>query len=879
MAEKENRPIAAGVDRRLFALSAAVMLVGMALLGMMAFMPVTTADPGPPISDVVENDDLITGATATPDILLRGSTDTSVITYTIMTLDIGYQFIQNVSVTIWDGVDGGVEIELYSWNATLDDNDTATIDYSIDFEYDGTYMGDTMQVNISADYFDNRTYEKIWDTDSMMIMFVDGPGWVKDLDAHPDTVPGTGMTNISWNISRDYDDIDDVWFGIYDNNAMMWVIHNDAMLNHMNGSGYVWYWYHFNIPEYHASTHNVNVTVLDSWGYTEIINETLITVQEMAPVNVSDLMHFEFPEDDMIPVDLSDLFYDANGDDLKFYIDTTDTGNLVIEWGSLSDIDVSALEDWNGEEDLEVFVNDTNGGKHNVSFMLHFTITAVDDELAPAPMVDRTVMVDEVEMYKHFNPLVFFEDVDGPEFIVSLGWEWNETNKTPIWSFMDDENMTHVEIDNETLMGNASLLMDMENGTFEFPITAWVDGEPVLNSSAWVKVDEVNDLPVGPVDIKMERNSTFVADLRDHYTDADNMTEDLNFTLEDYDNETLVVSYDPMNYTLTIDPIDADFTGQGWVKINVTDGMDYYIDHIPVFVDPLMFTLTINIQFENWTANTAGYNLSHEQQIVDVTVGSEMYDDNATGQIVLTLKEGTYQFMVGFNLPANLTYVLNETSGYMVPTYDDIVMDMDMTIDVFFAWMKVEEEPQPVDNDAEWGDIKFSEAFFEKDGDDVTVIVPVDPAKENYTKLKIYLVIKNSDDANDTVEFLLPFVDGNFTLKLSDVDAWDDVKDGKKEYYFKDNGTNSYTPTDNEFEFRKEDVKDGFITVIVLIILIVLVLIALVFIMRKPAEEEYEDEVEEEETTEKVCPSCGEIVEDPDAEVCPECGEDLVEEE
>ena len=144
MAEKENRPIAAGVDRRLFALSAAVMLVGMALLGLIVFTPNATADVGA----IIEDDTLITDVTATPDTLFDTSTQQIEIAYTLTDSNTTDQWIQNISVTIWDGVDGGVEIELYTWNATDYENDTATIDKTIDFNYDGNYEGSSMQVNV-----------------------------------------------------------------------------------------------------------------------------------------------------------------------------------------------------------------------------------------------------------------------------------------------------------------------------------------------------------------------------------------------------------------------------------------------------------------------------------------------------------------------------------------------------------------------------------------------------------------------------------------------------------------------------------------------------------------------------------------------------------
>ena len=264
---------------------------------------------------------------------------------------------------------------------------------------------------------------------------------------------------------------------------------------------------------------------------------------------------------------------------------------------------------------------------------------------------------------------------------------------------------------------------------------------------------------------------------------------------------------------------------------------------------------------------------------VTLTIGENTVSINeTTGAYEIVLEAGTYAVVL--TIPVDLIYdEAAEKSGYVVPTLDDITLEEPLTLDITIEWM----DYVPTVIPATWADIDFTNAEIEKDGGDFTVIVPVNDTKGGYDQINVSFVIVNEekeDEDDDVVEFAMVFNGTHYTLTITKDDL-DDVKKGKRLYRFEDSddANNTYTDDALEFEFREKDVEDGLITVIVLIVLIVLVLIALVFIMRKPAEEEYEDEGdEEEEESERVCPSCGEIVEESDANECPECGEELEEE-
>ncbi len=843
------------------ALIAIMLLVATVMLGMFAF-PLSSAA-------IVDTEEIVESVTLTPATAYTTSTIDIQIDYALsstFTDDVEME-MRHLSVNLTEkDVEGGTVWAIYAW----DQNVGGAADNPIMWALDNSLDPGMYNVSVKAVYYNSDSLDEYVDENLTELTLVDGTGMLNSIEADPETVPGTGSVNVSWTVDRDLADIDEVTMGIFDNNEMTWTIHNEITFGTEVDVGQTDYWYIFDIADMSPMDYNVSLYVLDSWGYSEVVNDTLITVTEGAPINTSDLMNFEFDEDEMHTVDLSLLFDDPNGDDLMYYINLSDTGYLMVEMYGDSQINISAAMDWYGEENFTVSVNDGNG--NNVSFILYFEVMMVDDVLAPAG--DMTVSVDEVIGNTTFDPLLLFEDVDGPAFIVTLGWEWavNETNvsyEAPVYNYTDESNMT-VTIDDVTGEGFAQLLGDFEEGSWEFPVTAWVADVPVLNANATVEVAPVNDVPVLNVEsLVLYENEAQTFNLSALFDDPDG--PDFNASV-DTNVSYLLVTYDWETYDLSINP-STNWTGTVDLEVNVTDGVDYAVYTIPVNVILRSYAISGTVAYQE--VDGVETNLAN----VTLTIGENTVSINeTTGAYEILLEEGIYAVVL--TIPEDLMYnEAAEKSGYVVPAIDDITLEGAFTLDITVVWM----DYVPTVIPATWADIDFAGAEIEKDGDDFTVIVPVNETKGGYDQINVAFVIVNEekdDEDDDVVEFAMVFNGTHYTLTIAEDDLGD-VKDGKRLYRFEDSddANNTYTDDALEFEFKEKEVEDGLITVIVLIVLIVLVLIALVFIMRKPAEEEYEDEGdEEEEESERVCPSCGEIVEEKDATECPECGEELEEE-
>ena len=843
------------------AVIAIMLLVATVMLGMFAF-PFSSAA-------LVDTEEIVESVTLTPATAYTTSTINIQIDYVLNlsfsdAVDMEMRHL-SVNLTEMD-VEGGTVWFMYAW----DQNTGGVADNPIMWALDNALDPGMYNVSVKGVYYNTTSMDEfVWEVVEVLTL-VDGTGMLNTIEADPETVPGTGSVNVSWTVDRDASDIDEVTLGIFNNNEMTWAVYNEITFGTEVGVGQTDYWYIFDIVDMSAMDYNVSLYVLDSWGYSDMDNDTMITVTEGAPVNTSDLMNLEFDEDEAITVDLSLLFDDPNGDDLMYYINLSDTGYLMVEMYGDSQINISAAMDWYGPENFTVWVNDGNG--NNVSFVLYYEVMMVDDELAPAG--DMTVSVDEVSGNVTFDPLLLFEDVDGPAFTVTLGWEWavNETNvsyKAPVYNYTDEGNMT-VTIDNVTGEGFAQLLGDFEEGSWEFPVTAWVADVPVLDANATVEVAPVNDVPapnVESLDLFMNEAQTFNVSALFDDPDGPDFNASVDTNVSD-----ILVTYDWETYALSITP-PTNWTGTVDLEFNVTDGVDYAPYTIPVNVILRSYVISGIVAYEEVTG------VETDLANVTLTIGENTVSINeTTGAYEIALEAGTYAVI--FTIPANLTYdEIAEKSGYVVPTLDDITLEEALTLDITIEWM----DYVPTVIPATWADIDFANAEIEKDGDDFTVIVPVNDTKGGYDQINVSFVIVNEekdDEDDDVVEFAMVFNGTHYTLSIAKDDLGD-VKDGKRLYRFEDSddANNTYTDEELEFEFKEKEVEDGLITVIVLIVLIVLVLIALVFIMRKPAEEEYEDEGdEEEEESQRVCPSCGEIVEESDANECPECGEELEEE-
>ncbi|MBN1390252.1 MAG: hypothetical protein JXA22_06385 [Candidatus Thermoplasmatota archaeon] len=484
---------------------------------------------------------------------------------------------------------------------------------------------------------------------------------------------------------------------------------------------------------------------------------------------------------------------------------------------------------------------------------------------------DTTILVDETEMTATFDPLGFFYDPDGPvDLAVSIGYEenfdnvTNETVKTPVWVY-EDENIT-VEI-NSTDMANsvASVNVDVEEGSWAFPITAWVGDEYVMDAMAYVELIPVNDVPTITTDtISVYKNTPVTVDLSEYFEDADGPM--LNLTVNTTVSGALL-EYAWETYMLSINPA-TNWTGTIDVEVNATDGTDFAVYTMTIEVILMSYTVSGTLAFED--VEDVDVNMS----MVVLTIGGNEVDFNlTTGAFSIVLEEGTYDVVLAIP-EADLYDEEAEMSGYEMPTLDDIELTGDETYDIDVMY-KVYESPIPI---AAWGDIDLeSKKIKDVDG---TIEVTVGVMNDTYTgygDIALQLVIKGKDDETFAFNMTWNPTDKIYTLELTEDDLGD-VPEGKRSYYLTD-GTN--VSPDYEYEFMEKDENANLITVIVLIVLIVLVLIALVFIMRKPSEEEFdeeEEEKEEEQEGERTCVACGETVTDEEAKECPYCGESMEEE-
>ncbi|MFO8051926.1 MAG: Ig-like domain-containing protein [Thermoplasmatota archaeon] len=724
-----------------------------------------------------------------------------------------------------------------------------------------------------ANNSDTGTYYMDWDEAPFEIM--DGTPMIEDISADPLVVDnsGTGVINITFSFNRHFDHLDrgNFTMGLFNYNTMEWIeldVDEPSPENISSGPYSSTAWTHVTIPfDTPTGEYYLHLNAVDVWEYGETWNESIFRViwREVPPVMVNDTIHMN--EDEFALVDLNDHFTDPNGQDLTYYINMSAVENITIVWVNNHTINITAPMDWNGEQDFGIAVTDgIDLPGHNATFTMNVIVHPMPDDLRPTE--DRIVMINEVLMETYFDPLEFFYHPDGPvNLTVSIGYEEvvvndtsNETEKQPIWHF--EEGNISVEM-NETQqnMSKAMLLQDFEEGSWEFPIAAWIDGEWVMNGTAFVEVDPVNDVPMLAVEgITFYYDEIFTANLADLFYDPD--STNLSFIV-DTTAENLVIDYNETTHDIAIS-VENNWTGNSEFEVNVSDGEDYNVVMIPVEVQMHTYTLSGVVDYED--------NETHGLEGVFVTlmVGeTEVPVDNVTGEYSVELVEGEYS--VSITLGTDMIYDEEAgQSGYIAPELDNMTMDMDKTLDISIEWMEYTESAE----EATWEDIDFDSAVKEEEDDTLTFAIPVkNESRTGYGDLKVYLIIY---DDEEEWEFNFTWIESDmeYTLEISE-DQMDDLPEGKLKYKYSDKAGNE--TSEMEYTFRDEKQDASLVTVIVLIVLIILVLIALVFIMRKPSEE-FDEEEEEEEEGERVCPSCGETIADEEAVECPYCGESLEEE-
>jgi hypothetical protein len=844
----------------MIAILMAFTLVSAAFLGL-AMIPGVMAAPGD-IDDPLPNDDILEGAGIDMDWAYSTSTVTLQINHTLMGKSVNF-FPVLFTIIVTDGM---TDWELYRW--TDSDGDLVNpYNWTMNMTASGDYT-----IKLTAVYYETVDGDYWGDSIDLDFTVLEGTGAINSMTGVPSEIPNDDSVdvNITLSINRLFTelDVDMMDVRIWHEDSMTWTdlemdepepgnLVMDPVAHTTTG------WTLLDVPfDTPVGEYKLMFQLIDLWGYEEISNETLFNVvwREMAP-EMSDGM-VSFDEDMYALVDPADHFMDKNEQPLTYWFNETLLENLTVVWED-DMLNFTAPMDWNGVETFTIMVSDSIA---NMSFDMTITVNEMEDDLMVS--MDNTIMVDEMEMMASFDALMFFYDPDGPveNLTVSLGYDeitnetTNVTTMVPIYMY-EDENITVTINETDFTNSMAKVNVDVEEGKWEFPITAWIDGNVTLDDEiAYVEIVPVNDVPMLSMDmVTVFKNEEQTINLSEYFTDPDgpmlNLTVDTNVTGAElaYDWETFMLEIVPTNnWTGTID-----------VEINATDGMDYDLYTLTIEVILRSYAVTGMVTFED--VDGVMVNMSN----VTLTIGGDAValDDNNSFSVILD--EGDYEVVL--TVPAEYLYdEAAEQSGYEMPTLEDIELTAPATYDISLEYMEYI-EPTPT---ATWADINWTTKTIEDDDGNIIITVGVDhPDYLGYEDIDVEFVIQDDDEEyNFTMEW--DPTEKMYVLELTE-DELKDIPEGDQKYFFTD-GTND--SGEYEYEFKEKDENANLITVIVLIVLIILVLIALVFIMRKPSEEEFDEEDEEEEEEgERSCPSCGETVTDEEAEECPYCGENMEE--
>ncbi len=863
MMKKNNRNMG-------MAIIAITMLMGMAFLGLVV--------PGEVEGDTIIDNHLVTMVSVDPMWIYSTSTVDVDVTYALAPVDNTLE-LSNLTITVVESGSVISPIALYRWNLTADGG--APVSPYV-WSFNGTQNEGDWVVNVTADFFNGTSGDNHIGSRNVHFQIVDGEAFIGEISVEPKIVDNSGNdeVNVTLMFFRTFEELDTdaIEAQFFHVDTMSWVsdeilnIPEPGVENITDGDHNTTAWSVMNIPEdLPVGEYKLYFNAVDLWGYEEEFNETLFNViwKELPPTmnNGTVYMH----EDDFAVIDLDDHFMDVNGQDMMYYINNSNVENLTIEFVDENTINITAPVDWNGDQAFDINVTDgVDMAGHNLTFTMTVMVEATPDNLTSA--VDMTIEVNENDDETSFNALDLFYDPDGPveNLTVSLGWEWalNETNVSfmkPLWSWAD-MNFSVVVNETDNTDAKVASIADLEEGTFEFPVAAWINGTWMLNATAMIEIVPVNDVPAPTqTEFNLFKNEAQTFNLSALFVDAD--STDLNFTINATMAENVGVVYNWETFDLTLTPA-LNWTGTTQFNVTATDG-----------VDEMEYTMTIEVILRSYTVSGAvsfaiegaAVNLSN----VTMMIGDNEVEFDDNGNYTIVLLEGDYAVTITV-LPATLFYdAAVERSGYMMPEIGPINLTADETYNVAFTY---EVYVSPVE-EATWADLDFDNAVF-SDDDDLTVIVPVKEDSVNKTgfdALVVKLMIVESDDEelNFTMEW--DATEKQFTIVLTGDDI-DNLGDGKKEYYFT-NEDGTVNSTVEKYEFKSKDDNAGPMTIIILVALIVLVLVALIFIMKKPSDEDFdEDEDEEEEDEGRSCPGCGEVVTDDEAEECPFCGEDLEEE-
>ena len=848
------------------------MLLGMALLG--AFIPEGAK------GDTVIDNHLVSDVSVDPDWVYDTST---------VDVDVGYTLapvspeliLSNLTITYHEVGSATLPAMIYSWNLT---SDGGVRDNPFVWSLNGTLNVGVYVLNVTADYFNGTSGGNHIGSGEAHFEVIEGTPMIGGITSDLSVVDNSGNDEINMTISfnRAFEELDtendNFTLQFFHVDSMEWVDwdvldfpepepENITMGLH-NASAYGIMPIPYDLP---VGEYKVYMHAIDLWGYEEDYNETIFTViwRELPPEMTNDTIYMH--EDDYAVVDLDDHFDDVNGQDLSYYINLSAVENLTITWVDEHTINITAPADWNGEQTFGVAVTDgIDMIGHNETYTMNVVVIPTPDDLRMVE--DNVIMINEEEMERAFNPQSLFYDPDGPVSLltVSLGWEWalNETNVSymkPILNWTDGNFSISIN-ESDNTDGMAVMARDLEEGSAEFPVSAWINGTFVMNGTAVVEIEEVNDVPAPVQDtLELYRNEPQTFNLSALFSDPD--STDLNFTVNSTMAENVEVSYDWETFMLTITPA-LNWTGSTEFNVTATDG-----------TDEAEYTFSVNVILRSYTVT--GKIIFDSEMVMDVnfsnitlTIGSVEVPLNETGAFQIVLEEGDYE--VSLVVPDEFLYSeADKRSGFEIDEIPPINLTADQTYELTLTYREYEE---PVE-EGTWDDLDLSDVIIEEDGQWTFIVKVKDEAlnKSGWDTFVIKLVIKDSDEKNFTFPMEWDATNGSFVVTLTDDDL-NDLGEGEKTYFFtNDDGTQ--TSDEKKYEFKSEDKKATAMTIIILVALIILVLIALVFIMKKPSDEDFEDEEDEEDEEEgRVCPGCGEIITDDEAEECPYCGEDLTEE-
>lgn len=791
------------------------------------------------VPDVSRADDMIVGISIDHDSVYNTSAGEQLgVSYTItgdlmVSILHGEKVINSVGIDLFSRDDIRRSQTVYTWNHTPHES---VPDDPMYFRLpSGLTAGDyAVSANFTIMNISAHPYQNVSEVETSALTLEDGTGFYRMTGYEPEEVDngGSATVTLTYGSNREITDGYTMHLGLFNNDLGTWEVPRvsdplgNVSYDRVTGNSVITISMGI-AADLPTGLYSVRTVLIDPWGYSEIVNETAFTVipEPLPPVLVNDTIYLM--EDVPVAIDLNDHISDPNGDELTFWSDPVSNASISVEFINSSAVLFTPAPDWFGVEAVLIWADD--GAGHNVSFPINISVESVED--LPRPAEDRTYHVDENGRYLKFDPQSLFVDPDiGDEFEVSLGWKWSEpSNGTPekVRLYYWTDGTFRVSL--ITLEGwNASIriLGDLEEGHAEFPITAWVDEDTYVNSTAWIEVGQVNDPPIALIDVFTGvLNQELFVDLSGVFVDPDNSSDELSFSIEGVGygiNATL----EEGSGNLTIYP-DHAWSGSSWITIAATDGVDITVHSFFVVIPETGYVVSGIVTYENASVHLvdiSDWELMAEISFTTVTDMFHVSVDPENGTFSIELNGGDYTMFIGLNLDWSRYYVPGTTSGYEAPDFFDITVAGDMPIEIIIPWIEVE------DTTAVWSDIDFESHTITSNDEEVVVFVPVfDPSLDGYDDIVVNFVI---GEGEDELVFLMAWdpVTSGYHLRIDD-DELEEIDDHEEDYFFADEtGENRSSTFQHEFDDDEDDEKLGILGVLFLLFLLFVGVIAALII-------------------------------------------------